>query len=416
MKRIVVHCEQDLIKVAVLENNELVEYFTERSSDRQRVGNIYKGKVMNILPGMQAAFVDIGTERNAFLYIDDCIPVQAVHHPDKKPSITSVLSPGQELLVQVAKEALGNKGARVTTHCSIPGRSLVYMPGADYVGISRKINADRERARLRAIGDSIRKPGEGLIFRTVAEGEGLEALSAELEDLRNIWKSVVAKAEEHSAPSLIYRDLDTVPRIVRDLFTEEVEEIVFDEEDKEREARELLAEMSPGWEKRVKLYRNDLPLFSHYNIYEELNRAFKRKLWLKSGAYLVVEQTEALTVIDVNTGKFTGSVNLENTVYETNLEAAHEIARIVRLRDLSGIIIVDFIDMEEEEHRQQIVRHMEQLFQQDRTRTSVVGWTKLGLLELTRKKVREPLDTAFFTTCSHCKGRGKIFTPDFPLL
>jgi len=410
MKQIIVQCGGESVRAALIEDGRLAEYYYERS-DRRRAGNIYKGKVMNVLPGMQAAFVDIGTEKNAFLHIGDILPAAMHHRPEETPSISSVLTPGQTLLVQVAKEAVGAKGARVTTHYTLPGRSLVYMPQADYVGISRKIESERERSRLKDIGETIRRPGEGLIIRTVATGEARNTLERELESLRETWASICAQAERQPAPSLIYREPDMLPRIARDLVADDIDEIILDAEDKKREMAALLSEISPHWTGRLKVHAGEKPLLEFYGVHDELGRMFRRKLWLNSGAYLVVERTEALTVIDVNTGKYTGSVNLEETVFETNLEAAAEIARIIRLRDLSGIILIDFIDMEEEEHRQRIADELERLFKKDRTKTLVVGWTRLGLLEVTRKKVGLSLDDALFQPCSHCQGRGKVYVP-----
>jgi ribonuclease G len=413
VKRILVQCEKKLTKVALLEDERLVEFFAEQTESRQRAGDIYKGKVMNVLPGMQAAFVDIGLERNAFLYIDDVLPACPGQHPKEKPSIEEVLAPGQELLVQVTKEAAGTKGARITMHFSIPGRRIVYMPEANYVGISRKIESDGERARLKAAAESFRRVPEGLIVRTAASGQPEEVLLEELETLRRTWSDILARAAAVTrAPGLVYRDLDTLPRMVRDLLDREVEEIVIDAEDKGRELMSLLKNVSEP--NRVHLFKDHKPLFNRYGIDAELEKCLRRKIWLESGAYIIVEPTEALTVIDVNTGKYTGSVNLEQTVFETNLEAAVEIARIIRLRDLGGMIIVDFIDMEEDEHRQRIVQALEKELRKDRTKALVVGWTRLGLLEMTRKKVREPLDELFYAPCTYCQGTGRHYSSLHP--
>jgi ribonuclease G len=414
MNRILVHCEKERTNIALLEEGRLVGYFVESTSEQsERAGSIYLGRVENVLPGMQAAFIDIGQEKNAFLYIDDLLPAHTDKQPEPKPQITDLLSPDQSLLVQVAKEAVGTKGARVTTHFSLPGRSLVYLPRADYVAISRKIEDHRERERLKTELEALRRKGEGAILRTVSAQERSDSLAQELIALRERWEDVLALAETKEAPSLLLSDLQMIPRMIRDLFTQDVEAIVVDSRVKSEEIRGLLADMSPGMEKRVTFYSDRVPLFVRYGVDEDLLKACKKKVWLKSGAYLVIEQTEALTVIDVNTGKYTGSVDLEQTVFETNQEAARELARIIRLRDLSGIILVDFIDMETDEHRKAIEDELEVQFKRDRTKTLIVGWTRLGLLELTRKKVREPLDRVLFVECSQCQGRGIVFDPQW---
>lgn len=411
MRQIIVHQGKSMTKIAVTDHGRLMEYLVERPVERQRAGNIYIGKVINILPGMQAAFLDIGTDKNAFLYIDDLLPAFTDKQSRSLTSIEKLLVPGQKLLVQVMKEAVGKKGARVTTHCALPGRHLVYLPLANYIGVSRKIEAESERQRLKTVGEQIRHPDEGLIIRTVAAGEHEEALVAELEELRSAWADLRARAEQTTAPALIYQDLDMLPRLVRDLLTDQVESIVIDDESARREIIQLIEGSFPHFTQKVKLYDGNVPVFDHYSIHEQLDQLFRRKIWLESGAYIIVEQTEALTVIDVNTGKYTGSVNLEQTVFATNLEAAAEIARIIRVRNLSGIILIDFIDMEEEMHRRQIIEELERWFKQDQIKTLAVGWTKLGLLEVTRKKVRESLDEQFYVLCSHCQGKGKVYHP-----
>ncbi len=409
MKQIVVHCEQGLTKAALLEDGQLTEFYMERPASKQLVGSIYKGTVVNVLPGMQAAFVDIGLEKNAFLFIDDLLPAHLDKQPAIKPSIAELVEEKQTLLVQIVKEPIGTKGARVTTHFSIPGRWLVYMPEADYVAVSRKIESEAEKKRLKQLADELRAPGEGLILRTVAEGESREALEHDLHVLRKRWDNIKKKAETRNAPAEIYRDLDMMPRLVRDIFTDDVDEIIIDERSKGDEIMREVREVSPKLAERVKIYDARAPLFEKYGIEEQLDKAFRPKIWLDSGGHVIIDQTEALTVIDVNTGKFTGSVDLEQTVFETNMEAAEKIARLLRLRDIGGIIIVDFIDMEREEHRHTIVKRLEELLKQDRTKALVIGWTKLGLLEITRKKVKENMDSLFFEPCPYCGGKGKAY-------
>lgn len=394
--------------MALMEDGRLAEFFVEQPGERERAGNIYKGKIVNVLPGMQAAFVDIGLKKNAFLYIDDILPVHLEKKPKVKPSITELVKEGQEIIVQVRKEPLGTKGARVTTHFTIPGRWVVLLPDADYVAVSRKIESEQERLRLKQIGTLIRRPGDGVIIRTVAENESQDALAKDMNMLGDIWEGLKQRASSSSAPALLFRDLGMVPRLIRDLFSDSVEELVIDDGRSATEIGTLIGSMAPELKGRITVHEGAESVFSLYHIDEQLDRAFRRKIWLENGAYLVVDPTEALTVIDVNTGKFTGTVDLEQTVFETNMEAAEEIARLLRLRDMGGMIIVDFIDMAEDKHRRLVTDKLEQCMKKDRTKAQVVGWTKLGLVEITRKKVRPALDELLTESCSTCGGTGRI--------
>ncbi|WP_276352819.1 Rne/Rng family ribonuclease [Cohnella caldifontis] len=408
MKQLFVHCTREWTQLALLEDGRLAELSVEKTEAASLVGNLYKGRVVNVLPGMQAAFVDIGLSRNAFLYVDDALHHHLEKQPKDKPSISELLSPGDELIVQVMKEPLGGKGARVTTHYSLPGRWLVYMPDADYVGISKKIEAEAERTRLRALAEEIRGPEEGIILRTNAEGMSREAILSDLQSLRRTWEEALKRGEAVRAPAELHRDSGLVQRMVRDIVTPDTEELIFDDEARLEEGRAYLRAAAPELVGRVRLHRDSVPLFERFGIKEQIDRAFHPRVRLASGGYLVWDQTEALTVIDVNTGKYTGSVDLEETVFRTNLEAAEEIARLLRLRDVGGIIIVDFIDMEKEEHRTLVEQKLEATMKRDRTKCQVVGWTRLGLLEITRKKARESVSSFFWETCPTCKGRGKI--------
>ncbi|WEK55362.1 MAG: Rne/Rng family ribonuclease [Candidatus Cohnella colombiensis] len=409
MKQLFIHCSQNVTQSALLENGKLSEFSVERMEGTSLIGNLYKGKVMNVLPGMQAAFIDIGLSKNAFLYVDDALHPHLDKQPKEKPSITELMKPGDELVVQVMKEPLGGKGARVTTHFSLPGRWLVYMPYADYIGISKKIEQETERVRLRNLADDMRLDGEGLILRTNAEGETLEALQEDLEALRRIWKKVIVKNDQVVAPGELHRDSGLVHRLLRDVITPDMEEIVIDDEDSLQDAVDYVRRKAPMLIDKVRLYNSPHSMFEGYGIKEQLERAFQPRIWLNSGGYLVWDQTEALTVIDVNTGKFTGTTDLEQTVFQTNREAAEEIARLLRLRDVGGIIIIDFIDMELDEHRHQVVQKLEQTMRRDRTKSQVVGWTRLGLLEITRKKARENAMNYFYEPCVSCKGSGRIY-------
>lgn len=410
MKQIVVHGHREETTVALLEDGKLTEFFVERPNVRKLVGNIYKGRVVNVLPGMGAAFVDIGIEKNAFLYIDDLLPAHIEHQPKVKPSIDTLVRAGDELLVQIVREPVGTKGARVTTHYALTGRWLVYMPEAGYIALSKKIEAEEERRRLKSFGERLVREREGVILRTVADGEAFEALDSDMTMLRERWSRIVTRAERSKAPSEVYTDVELVPRLIRDIVTDSIDEIVVDDVDRMQEAKQMLESLAPQLADRVRLHEGGRSIIDAYNVKDQLEKALQPKQWLASGGYLVIDQTEALTVIDVNTGKYTGTTNLEETVLTTNIEASVEIARQLRLRDIGGIIIIDFIDMELEENRRRIIESLEEAVQKDRTKSHVVGWTKLGLLEMTRKKVREQKDVLFFEPCKACGGRGKIRT------
>jgi ribonuclease G len=392
MKQIVVEFRHEASRVAILEEGRLAEFYMEQPADSEQVGNIYKGRIVNVLPGMQSAFVDIGLAKNAFLYVDDLLPPLMDRQPKDKQSISEIVRPGQELIVQVKKEPLGMKGARLTTHFTLPGRWSVFMPEAGYTAVSRKIASPEERLRLKQAGDRLRSAEEGVIIRTVAEGQDEAALAQDLQVQRSLWFSILSQAPERSAPCLLYRDLELIPRLVRDLCGGDVDEIVIDDRSTGSLLRELALKFAPELSERIRLYDGKAPIFDAFPVSEELERMFRRKIWLESGGYLVVDRTEALTVIDVNTGKYTGSIDLEHTVFETNMLAAKEIARIMRVRDLGGIILADFIDMKLEEHRNAVKKELEEAVKSDRTRVVALGWTRLGLFEITRKKVRRDHD------------------------
>lgn len=414
MKRMLVQCGQDQIQVAVMEDGKLVEYDNESRGMEQLAGNMYLGRVVSVLQGMQAAFVDIGLEKNAFLYIDDILPAHLERQPKQKPPITDLIQIGQTLLVQVVKEPVGTKGARVTTHHSIPGRWGVYMPEADYIGVSRKIENEMERDRLKSLAERILEPGEGFIARTAAEGAEEEAVASDLAELRQRWQVVAELVNrEGPVPRKVYTDFGLLPRWIRDVFQEDVEELWVDDREAYALIMTLLRHTSASLAKRVRLYENrKVMLFASFNIEEQLQNGFKRKVWLENGGYLIVDYTEALTVFDVNTGRFTGSVDLEQTARDTNLLAAKEIARLLRLRDIGGLIVIDFIDMEQEAHRQSVYQMLAGEARKDRTKTVIAGWTKLGLVELTRKKVRDGKDKLSAKRCSACEGNGWVWSQD----
>jgi ribonuclease G len=411
LRQLVIKSESDELKAALIDDGKLIEYFVEQDAHKPTVGNMYKGKIINVLPGMEAAFIDIGLTKNAFLHVDDLLPPAAIPVKSERRSIDQLVRAGQELLVQVMKEPLGTKGARVTTHYSLPGRWLVYMPRADYVGISRKIDDEAERDRLKRIGEELRLEGEGLILRTAAAGKSEEELRQDLQGLRSLWQNIQAQLDSTPAPAELFHELDMLPRLVRDVFTDQVQRCVVSDRKLLTQLTNVLRQYAPQLIDRVVLEEHH-DVFEHYQIHDQVSRLFARKIWLDNGGYIVIDHTEALTVIDVNTGKYTGSVDLEQTVFETNMEAAKLIAQIIRLRDIGGMIIADFIDMNKEEHRQAIVQLLDEQMRKDRTKCLIMGWTRLGLLEITRKKIRESVDSRLSVICTHCGGTGRIQTMD----
>lgn len=397
-------------RLAIVEDGQLVEFYIDRDEEDQSAGNIYKGRVENVLPGMRAAFVNLGMEKNAFLYVDDA----HAEERDKKKSrpIEDVLQVGQEVVVQVAKEPIGTKGARVTTNVSLPGRFLVLTPYSETIGVSRRIEREGERERLRAIAEKMRPRGMGLIMRTVAEGASQRALTRDLAYLRRLWSRIRHKALAATAPAPLHREAGLIARTIRDHFDESVDRLIIDDTQAFTRAREISASLSPELKSRIEMYQGEIPLFEARGIEAELDRALKRRVWLKCGGYLVIDETEALTVVDVNTGKNVGTTDLADTVLATNKEAAVEIARQLRLRDISGIIVVDFIDMENVADQAAVIKTFQAALKGDRTRVTVLGMTRLGLLEMTRKKVRESLLSQMTRMCPTCEGRGHILSED----
>lgn len=413
LKEILINVGEEETRVAVLEDRQLVELYIERAVSQRLVGNIFKGRVENVLPGMQAAFVNIGLEKNAFLYVEDAVPARA---PEGQPALSGanigdILRPGQEVIVQIVKEPIGTKGPRVTTHITLPGRYLVLMPTVDYIGISRRIESDRERERLKEMAARLKPEGMGVIVRTAADGVEEEELRQDVQLLSRLWRKIQQRASHGPVPALLHRDLELVQRILRDVFTEDVARLTIDSRPEYEKVLDLLDITGPKLKFKVFLDERD-DLFRLYGIEAELERALRRKVWLRCGGYIVIDQAEALTAVDVNTGKFVGSTNLEDTVLRTNLEAAVEIARQLRLRNIGGIIIVDFIDMQQEEHRRQVLQVLEEEIKKDKTKTNILGITQLGLVEMTRKKVRPSLSEVLQRPCPYCDGRGKVLSEE----
>jgi ribonuclease G len=408
MKSIIVSIDPEETRMAIIEDEELLEMEVERPESLHLVGNIYKGQVQNVLPGMQAAFVDIGYEKNAFLYIGDGLPQEALQSVPKQAKIHI----GQKLPIQIVKDAVSTKGPRATMHLTLPGRNVVLMPLADYIGISRRIESEAERLRLKDIAEKLCPKGMGLIVRTVAAGQSEKALQQDVEYLVKLWQSLMARYQLSASPTLLYRDADLLIRLVRDYFSEDIDLLVIDDKAAYQRICDLVEYISPSMLNRVKLYRGSRPIFEEYHIEQEIENVGKREVELKSGGFIVIDKAEALTVIDVNTGKFVGQTDLADTVFQVNLEAAAEIARQIRLRDIGGIIIVDFIDMETQAQKQTLLHFLEEKTRADKTKTNVVDITSLGLVEITRKKSRQNLESMVYTQCPCCGGRGSVESPE----
>lgn len=403
-------------RVALLEDGELAEYYVERPGRERLAGNIYKGVVRNVLPGMEAAFVDIGLEKNAFLYVGDiALDSSDFEFGDGAQKleprlIRQVVHEGQELLVQVLKDPSGTKGARITTNITLPSRLMVMMPRMEYVGVSRRIEDEGERMRLKRIAEALRPQGVGLIIRTAAQGVSDQELADEIPYLMDWWGSLEEKEKQTTAPRELYRDTGLTARAFRDMFDRDVKRFIVNDR---ASADEILAMMREQGldETRLECREGEYDLFDRFSIESAIKRTFQRKSWLKSGGYLMIDHTEALTVIDVNTGKYVGETNLQETIFHTNLEAAAEIARQIRLRDIGGIILIDFIDMATEQRRDELLHALKEELKRDRTRTNVLGITQLGLVEMTRKKIRQRVSTILHSACPVCNGSGRVLTP-----
>jgi len=404
------HGERD--QLAVLEGRELVQHYVTRVGAKSMVGNVYLGRVQNVLPGMEAAFVDVGRGRNAVLYAGEVNWSPEDLEGPSPPRIEQVLKSGQSVLVQVTKDPIGGKGARLTAQISLPGRYLVLAPNSDVSGISRRL-PDAERRRLRAIFKELKPEQHGLIVRTAAEGASREALATDLDRLVGEWAQIDKRAKKAKAPAVLYEEPELTVRVVRDLFTdEEYRELVTDSPRVFGIVTDYLRDVAPDVLAKVRLHEGSLPAFEEFHIVEQIHKGLDRKVWLPSGGYLVIDRTEALTVIDVNTGKSVGKTNLEETVVNTNLEAARETARQLRLRDIGGMIVIDFIDMLLEQNKKKVIDAMKEALAQDKSRSQVFDISPLGLLEVTRKRVSGGLLESFSEPCPTCEGRGLLITYD----
>ena len=400
-------------RVALVENGMLQEVWLERASQTGYIGNIYKGQVSRVLPGLQAAFIEIGLERTAFLHARDMVrqdPVAVGEEPPTEPQIQDLLRQGDEVIVQVIKDPLGSKGARLTTNISIPSRFLVLLPDCDVIGISTRIEEESERSRLKELVRTLRSDTDahGYIVRTNAEGVNDFALSADMVYLGKVWQTVQERSVTAGPASCVFEDLSLSRRALRDMMHEDVERVRIDSNDALEGVREFARRFVPDWLERIEEYSAERPIFDLFGVEDEIENALKPTVPLKSGGYLVFDQTEAMTTIDVNTGGFVGYRNLEETIYKTNLEAAQAIARQLRLRNLGGIIIIDFIDMSDEEHRRQVMGSFQRALARDHAKTTLTEISSLGLIEMTRKRTTESLERRLCIPCPYCDGRGTI--------
>ena len=432
---IFINSNQREIRVALMESNLLVELFIEHKSHKGIVGNIYKGIVTKILPGMQVAFVDIGLDKAGFLYVGDIdvvdmldlgdsLEVPPIAEEDKdhpfegKPGrpnhdikIQNILKEGQEILVQVAKNPLGTKGARITNYITLPGRHLVYMPTVNHISVSRRIEDENEKERLKKLVSEVGNNGEGYIVRTAGQDAQKSDFQSDVSFLHRLWENLKKKSEGISGPYLIYEDLNLIFRSIRDLFSNDTQRLVIDSKSDFNKCLEFCSSYMPHLSDKVELYKDPMPIFEHYGVEPDINRALDRTIWLKSGGYIIIDQTEALVAIDVNTGKFVGHSDPEDTILQTNLEALKEVVYQLRLRNIGGIIIVDFIDMANEESKEIVSNALKQALKSDRSRTRILKISELGLVEMTRKRVRASLVETLCDPCDYCEGKGYIKSP-----
>ncbi len=424
-KEIIINATNEETRIAILEDSKLVELFVERPEYERMVGDIYKGKVSRVLPGMQAAFINIGHEQNAFLhfadfdtsYLDYFVDYEDEDHLDKNHhtserhfNVNRDLKKDQDILVQIIKEPIGTKGCRVTTNIALPGRFLVLIPGKKHIGVSKKIQDRKERRRLKEIARQIIPPNFGLIIRTVAEGKPDKAIRKDLNNLINTWRKIERKIKKQEAPVLLYKDMTMASSIIRDLFTSDVNRVVVDSRKLMRELLSYIKDVAPHLKNKISYYKGMTPIFDYFNIEREIEKMGQSKVWLKNGSYIVIEPTEALVSIDVNSGKYIGRKDHETNSFKINMEAAREIARQARLRDLGGIIVIDFIDMMEEENRRKVYQELKKEFAKDRSITKIQEMSRFGLMEMTRQRVRPPVLLSLKETCPTCHGSGLVPT------
>ena len=430
-KKLIINVAEHETRVALVEDGTLAELFVERMDESDITGNVFKGRVQRVLPGMQAAFVDIGIEQAAFIYVDDVvgdnfrefeklfIPDEETDNPDNEfemsfPGsnypIEDILTEGQEIMVQVAKSPLGTKGARVTSRVSLPGRFLVLIPTSSHIGISRRIEDEVERSRLKNMIISLRNDNFGYISRTAAEGVPEDKIITEIVFLKKLWETIQKRFKNASAPSLLHQELNVTLRAVRDLLTYEVERLIIDDRAAYESVLSFLDVMMPSLKNAVELYEGSEPIFDAINLEGDISRALRRKVWLKSGGYVIIEHTEALVAIDVNTGRYVGKHNPEETILKTNLEAVKELAYQIRLRDLGGIIIIDFIDMAKKSNQEKVFNAFNEALKKDRSKTNILPISEMGLIQMTRKRTRKHLTNLLCEPCFYCDGEGYLLS------
>ncbi|UCG51475.1 MAG: Rne/Rng family ribonuclease [Candidatus Latescibacterota bacterium] len=431
MKEIIINITSLEIRVATLEDGELVEFLVEREQSRRLVGDIYLGRVNAILPGIQAAFVDIGYDKAGFLHANDLAgsldafrEFDIVETPRRRgkrkeprekngtPPIEKLLQKGQEVLVQVTKEAIGTKGPRLSTQVSLPGRFVVYLPNFNYLGVSRKIESRQERSRLKSLIARKKPSNTAIIARTACAGVDSKQIVGDINYLHRLWQDVKGRSEKATAPHRIHEEVGLLIGMVRDVMTDDVDRILIDNEREYKRLHQYLKTFSPSLCSRVNLYKDKSPIFDKFNIEREIEKTLDRKIWLKKGGYITIDQTEALVAIDVNTGRYVGKKDQEETILETNLLAAREIPRQLRLRDIGGIIVIDFIDMEKEANRRKVLTELRHNLRRDRSRSKAFAVSDLGLVEVSRKRVRPSLLHFFSDECPYCKGIGKVLSYD----
>ncbi|MCP4706368.1 MAG: Rne/Rng family ribonuclease [candidate division Zixibacteria bacterium] len=426
-KEIVISCSEYETRAAIIEDNKLVELYVERPQWQRLVGNIYKGKIKTVLPGMQASFIDIGQEKAAFLHGSDMGNVTAheryesellddeeapadIVRKGRREGIETVLEEGQDVLIQITKEPISTKGPRVTTEISIPGRFLVLVPDDDHVRVSKRISNWNEKKRLKKIVHPLRPEGFGLIVRTEAEGKDEKDIRSDIKRLLKLWTRLRKRAETMPAPALIHKEAEITTSIIRDIFTDDVERLLVDDRTEYRTIMAYVRQVMPHLKDRVELYKGDQQLFDLYKLESEIEKMLDRKVWIKKGSYLIIDQTEAMVTIDINTGRFVGKGDQETTIFRTNMEAARETARQIRLRDLGGLIVCDFIDMYKFENRRKLYEEFKRAFQKDRAKRAINPVNEFGLLEMTRERIRPSITMTFSEPCPHCHGAGRILS------
>ncbi len=427
-KEILINSTEYETRIAILEDDRLVELYLERPQAERLVGNIYKGKIKTVLPGMQAAFIDIGMDKAAFLhasdigdvndgpqfdseYVDEEAPADIVRKR-RRAGIETVLKEGQDILVQVIKEQISTKGPRVATDVSIPGRYLVLVPDDDHVRVSKRISNWGEKRRLKKVLTPLRPDGFGLIIRTEAEGKEEEDFRSDIKRLQKLWTRLKRRSELMKAPALIHKEVEMTTSIIRDIFTDDVGKLLVDNRTDYRAIMAYVRQVMPHLKKRVELYKGATQLFDMYKLEPEIDKMLDRKVWIKKGSYLVIDQTEAMVTIDVNTGRFVGKGDQESTIFRTNQEAAKEIARQIRLRDIGGLIVCDFIDMYSRENRRKLYEEFKNAFRNDRAKRAINPVNEFGLIELTRERIRPSLMFTLSEACPHCHGFGRVLSRD----